>query len=116
MKGTDVNTRTHKKNKSAIALVAGLSAAMLLAACSSSDPSAVDSTESPSGLQCAPVPGVSSTQVKVGIVFPKSGAAAATFAEFDKAAQLRFDQENAKGGVNGRQIVTTVYDDMAPGS
>ncbi|MDO8732561.1 MAG: ABC transporter substrate-binding protein [Actinomycetota bacterium] len=111
-----MNASTRKRNTKAAALVAGLSAAMLLAACSSSNPSAIDSTVSPSGLECSAVPGVSATQVKVGIVFPNSGAAAPTFAEFDKAAQLRFEQENAKGGVNGRQIVTTVYDDMSDGS
>ncbi|MDP2288217.1 MAG: ABC transporter substrate-binding protein [Actinomycetota bacterium] len=111
-----MNVSTRKRNTKTAALIAGLSAAMLLAACSSSDPSAGDSTESPSGLDCAAVPGISATQVKVGIVFPKTGPAAATFAEFDKAAQLRFEQENANGGVNGRTIVTTVYDDMSDGS
>ncbi|MDO9486609.1 MAG: ABC transporter substrate-binding protein [Actinomycetota bacterium] len=110
-----MNARTRNKSKGAITIVAGLSAAMLLAACSST-PSAGDSTESPSGVDCLAVPGVSSSQVNVGIVFPSTGPAAATFAEFDKAAQLRFEEENARGGVNGRKIVTTVYDDMSDGS
>jgi len=59
---------------------------------------------------------VTDTQVKVGIVFPRTGGAAGTFAEFDKAAQLRFEQQNANGGVNGRTIVSTVYDDKSDGS
>ncbi len=110
-----MNASTRKRNTKAAALVAGLSAAILLAACTST-PSAGEATQSPNGLECTPVPGVSDSQVKVGIVFPKTGPAAATFAEFDKAAQLRFEQENALGGVNGRSIVTTVYDDMSDGS
>ena len=111
-----MNTSTSKRTRKAGAVIAGLSAAMLLAACSSSTPSAGESSAGTGSLTCSPVPGVSASQVKVGIVFPKTGPAAATFAEFDKAAQLRFAQENALGGVNGRTIVTTVYDDMSDGS
>ena len=115
-RGNPVNASLRNRNAKAATLIAGLSAVMLLAACSSSTPSAGEVTSSASGLNCSPVPGVSASQVKVGIVFPKSGPAAATFAEFDKAAQLRFSQENALGGVNGRTIVTTVYDDMSDGT
>jgi len=110
-----VNATRQRRSIKAGALVTGLSAALLLAACSSSSPSAGESDSGDVG-DCAPVPGVTATQVNVGIVFPTTGGAAATFAEFDKAAQVRFDQQNAEGGVNGRKIVTTIYDDASDGS
>jgi len=65
---------------------------------------------------CPSEHGVTPTTVKVGIVYPKTGPARASFADFDKAVQLRFDQENAKGGVNGRKFQTVVYDDQGSGA
>jgi ABC-type branched-subunit amino acid transport system substrate-binding protein len=47
----------------------------------------------------------------VGVVFPKTGPAAATFANFDKAVQLRIDQINALDGINEREVRLKVYDD-----
>jgi ABC-type branched-subunit amino acid transport system substrate-binding protein len=62
---------------------------------------------------CAAEPGVTANSVTVGVIFPKSGPAATTWTGFDQAALLRFSQENAKGGVNGRKIIVNVYDDQA---
>ena len=64
-------------------------------------------------VSCTPETGVDSTTVKIGVVTPKTGAAAPTFDGFWQAAQVRFDQENAKGGVNGRKVKAIVYDDQA---
>jgi len=47
----------------------------------------------------------------VGVVFPKTGPAAATFANFDHAVQLRVNEVNALDGINGRKLRVKVYDD-----
>ncbi|CAB4899965.1 MAG: ABC transporter substrate-binding protein [Actinobacteria bacterium] len=65
---------------------------------------------------CAPEEGVTPTTIKLGFVTPKTGAAAANFAGAWQAAQLRLDQENARGGVNGRKLSLTVYDDASSSS
>jgi len=62
---------------------------------------------------CTAEPGVTANSVTVGVIFPKSGPAATTWTGFDQAALLRFSQQNAKGGVNGRKIIVNVYDDQA---
>jgi len=66
-----------------------------------------------SNATCPASIGVTPTTVSVGAVFPKSIAG---YQGFDTAAELRFAQENAKGGINGRKIVMTKYDDAANGS
>jgi len=66
-------------------------------------------------VKCAATPGVDASSISLGYMMPRTGPAAPTFAGADKAAQLRIDQENAKGGINGRKIRLTVYDDMASG-
>ena len=65
---------------------------------------------------CAPTPGIDNSTIRIGLVSARTGASASFFAGFNEAAKLRFDQENAKGGINGRKIVTTAYDDQATGS
>lgn len=65
---------------------------------------------------CPTTPGVDASAIRIGLVSARTGASAAFFAGFNEAAKLRFDQENAKGGINGRKIVTTAYDDQAAGS
>jgi len=45
------------------------------------------------------------------VVFPKTGSASGTFENFGNAAQLRINQINAKGGINGRRVVLNTYDD-----
>jgi len=100
-------TRTFGLGITALATVAALGA------CSSTTAS---SDDSPSSSACPTVPGVTASTITIGAVFPKSGAAAATFTGFDTAAKLRFDQENAAGGINGRTIVVSSYDDQASGA
>lgn len=106
-----------KKSKnakiSAMLIAAAASSTLLLAACGSGTPDANGST-APS--DCPATPGVTATSVNLAIIFPQTGPAAATFAEFDKAAQLRFTLENDKGGVNGRTINATLYDDKSEGA
>lgn len=103
-----------KRNRTRTTLMASaLGATFLLSACGSSTTDAADATNTG---DCTPSQGVTADAVKVGIIFPQSGPAAATFSEFDRAAQLRFKEENDKGGVNGRQIIATVYDDKSDGS
>lgn len=61
---------------------------------------------------CAPTAGVTPTSVNIAIFYPRTGPASATFGPAENAARLRFAQENAKGGVNGRKLVLTGYDDQ----
>lgn len=65
---------------------------------------------------CAPTPGLDNATIRIGLVSARTGASASFFAGFNEAAKLRFDQENAKGGINGRKVITTAYDDQATGS
>lgn len=60
---------------------------------------------------CAPAPGVTTDSVTIGVVFPQSGPAAATFKNFGAAAQLRADEINRLDGINGRRIILRTYDD-----
>ena len=60
---------------------------------------------------CPAATGVTPTGISVGWVGSKTGPAATTFIGASEGAQLRFDQENAKGGVNGRKLTLKVYDD-----
>jgi branched-chain amino acid transport system substrate-binding protein len=89
-------------------MAAGLSATTLLGL------TAVGANAAPAApatnASCPATPGVTPTTVNVGIVFPKTVAG---YAGFDAAAMLRFAQQNAKGGINGRKIVTATYDDGA---
>ena len=91
----------------------GASASMLVALAANSATAAP--TPAPSAASgnssCPAAPGVTPTSVSVGWIGSKTGPAATTFIGASEGAQLRFDQENAKGGVNGRKIKLTVYDD-----
>jgi len=60
---------------------------------------------------CPAAPGVTPTGITIGWVGSKTGPAATTFIGASEGAQLRFDQENAKGGVNGRKLTLKIYDD-----
>ncbi|MFA7324881.1 MAG: ABC transporter substrate-binding protein [Candidatus Nanopelagicales bacterium] len=99
-----------KSGRSAVLLSGGLTAAMVLSIVSGV---AAAPTPKPSApVKCASEPGIDATTVKLGIITPKTGAAAPTFLNFTESAQLRLDQENAKGGVFGRKLVATSYDDQ----
>jgi ABC-type branched-subunit amino acid transport system substrate-binding protein len=55
-------------------------------------------------------PGVTATTITIGGTVPLSGVAAA-YASVGKGADAYFKYVNARGGVNGRKIVYTYYDD-----
>lgn len=99
-----------KSGRSTVLAVGSLSAAMTLMAVSSVF--AAPTPQPSAAVACAPEPGVDAKSVKLGIVTPKTGAAAPTFVNFTESAQLRLDQENAKGGVFGRKLLATSYDDQ----
>lgn len=65
---------------------------------------------------CAPDQGLTPDSIKVAIVIPKTGPASSTWKDYDNAVNLRVAQENAKGGIFGRKIITTLYDDQGSGT
>jgi len=93
-------------------LFIGLSAAtaLVLSTAGASAAPTPKPTVKPNNASCSPQPGITPATIAVGAVFPRSVPG---YKAFDTAAQLRFAQENAKGGVNGRKIVMSTYDDGA---
>jgi ABC-type branched-subunit amino acid transport system substrate-binding protein len=67
------------------------------------------------GAQSGGDPGVTAKDVTLGYISSQTGAAAATHKNAHKSCQARVDAENAKGGVNGRQIKLEVIDDKSGG-
>jgi len=59
----------------------------------------------------ASVPGVSDTEIVLGMQLPQTGAASPGYNKIDDAARAYFDYVNSKGGVNGRNIKLVVKDD-----
>ena len=55
--------------------------------------------------------GVSSTEIKLGITVPMTGAAAPGYNKVPGAMQAYFNYVNANGGVNGRKVTLVVKDD-----
>ena len=94
-------------------LAVGASASLLVALAANSATAAP--TPAPSAAKanstCPAAPGVTPTGITIGWVGSKTGPAATTFIGASEGAQLRFDQENAKGGVNGRKLTLKIYDD-----
>ena len=45
--------------------------------------------------------------IKIGVVGPRTGPAAATGKAFEEGIAIALDHINAKGGVNGKKIVVT---------
>jgi len=58
----------------------------------------------------ASAPGCTDSEIHLGGSYPFSGPASA-YASIEKGVQARFAEQNANGGVNGRQIEFTTYDD-----
>ena len=56
-------------------------------------------------------PGVSSSEIVLGMQLPQTGAASPGYNKVDDAARAYFDYVNSKGGVNGRSIKLVVKDD-----
>ena len=56
-------------------------------------------------------PGVTSSEIVLGMQLPQTGAASPGYNKVDDAARAYFDYVNSKGGVNGRSIKLVVKDD-----
>ncbi|CAB4952416.1 unannotated protein [freshwater metagenome] len=56
-------------------------------------------------------PGVSSTEIVLGMQLPQTGGASPGYNKIDDAARAYFDYVNSKGGVNGRMIKLVTKDD-----
>ena len=95
-----LNSRNARRSA---ALAVGASASLLLAVTANGAMAAPAPTTNAS---CPATPGVTPNSINVGWVGSKTGPAATTFIGASEGAQLRFDQENAKGGVNGYKIVS----------
>ena len=103
-----------RKARLSTALAAGASASVLLSVVATSAMAAPAPAPKPTAstnAACAATPGVTPTTITMGWIGSKTGPAAATFMGASQGAQLRVDQENAKGGVNGRKIKLKIYDD-----
>jgi len=61
--------------------------------------------------QGASTPGVSDTEIVLGMQLPQSGPASPGYNKVDDAMRAYFDYVNSKGGVNGRKITLVAYDD-----
>ncbi|MSY31054.1 MAG: ABC transporter substrate-binding protein, partial [Actinobacteria bacterium] len=56
-------------------------------------------------------PGVTDTEIVLGMQLPQSGPASPGYNKVDDAMRAYFDYVNSKGGVNGRMIRLEVKDD-----
>jgi ABC-type branched-subunit amino acid transport system substrate-binding protein len=61
--------------------------------------------------QGASTPGVSSTEIKLGMQLPQTGPASPGYNKVDDAMRAYFDYVNSKGGVYGRKITLVAKDD-----
>lgn len=103
-----------RKARVSTALAAGASASVLLSVMATSAMAAPAPAPKPTAAtnaSCPTTPGVTPTGVTLGWIGSKTGPASTTFLGAQQGAQLRIDQENAKGGVNGRKLKLNIYDD-----
>ena len=61
--------------------------------------------------QAASTPGVSDTEIVLGMQLPQTGGASPGYNKVDDAMRAYFDYVNSKGGVYGRKITLVAYDD-----
>jgi branched-chain amino acid transport system substrate-binding protein len=89
--------------------------ALVTAACGSSGGGSLTTGAGASGSsgggRTASGPGVTGDSVKIGVVTSTVGIAAPEFLNYAKGVEARVDQQNARGGVEGRKIVVTTADD-----
>jgi len=108
-----------KKSRTTALVVSGLATAMVVSVAATGANAAPKPTPKPAlsvaqkNAACAPTDGVTATSVSLGWIGPKTGAASANYIGSSQAAQLRIDQQNAKGGVNGRKLTMKVFDDQS---
>jgi len=101
-----------RKARVSTALAAGASASVLLSVVATTAMAApAPKPAAVTNASCPASPGVTPTSISLGMIDSVTGPASTTFLGSKEAAQLRVDQENAKGGVNGRKIKLTIYDD-----
>ncbi|MDO9485173.1 MAG: ABC transporter substrate-binding protein [Actinomycetota bacterium] len=108
---------THSSRRGRNVVLAGGLAATLAVGFSATTVSAAPTpapTTAP--VACAPAPGVTNSSINIGLITPLTGPAVSSFTGFVEGAKLRVAQQNAKGGVSGRKLNITVYDDKADGS
>src|SRR5580704_6834 len=65
---------------------------------------------SPASAQKTYDPGASDTEIKIGNIMPYSGPASA-YGIIGRTEAAYFNKINAEGGINGRKINFTTYDD-----
>ena len=104
--------------RSSVAAVAVLAVAGVAAACGSSSGKATGGSSSGASAahNTASAPGITPTEVKVGLIMSQTGALATTLANVDVGVKARFAVENAKGGVNGRKLTLVTADDQSSAS
>ena len=104
---------TTRNARRSTALAVGASASLLLGFTATSAIAAPTPTptKAASNASCPATPGITPTTISLGWIGSKTGPASTTYIGSSEAAQLRVDQENAKGGVNGRKITLKIYDD-----
>jgi branched-chain amino acid transport system substrate-binding protein len=61
----------------------------------------------------ASVPGVTSSTITLGLIYPATGSASSNYTGIAPSARARIAQQNAAGGVDGRQIKLVVLDDQS---
>ncbi|MBL7492408.1 ABC transporter substrate-binding protein [Frankia sp. AgB1.9] len=97
----NVIVELRRRHLAAVA-VCTVAASLALAGCTKSGQGAAASCDSP---------GVSPTEVHVGLIYPDSGAIAPGFRAARSGTEARVAVANAAGGVNGRKIVLDWHDD-----
>src|SRR5262249_2305906 len=99
-----------KRTHQAMAAIATLaSAAMVLAACSSSGSGA--KSGSTQGALTASAPGITATTITIGSHQPLTGPAAPGYSEIAPASNAYFQYVNAHGRIFGRKIIYKYLDD-----
>ena len=109
-------TGPRRAGRTAALAVAGVAASLVLAACGDASDDTGGGGGGSASADCGDAPGVTDDAITVGSVSPLSGPSATTFAGFVEAAEARFAQQNADGGVNGREIVVERNDDLGDGA
>ena len=71
----------------------------------------------PAGAANAPVTGVTAKEIKVGAIVGKTNPTGVPYEDVVTGAQARFDAQNKKGGIYGKQLkVVKTYDDQTRAS
>ena len=120
--------RSHKGVSRVVAACSAV--ALLLAACGSSSKNSSTATTASNpatttgnttgsattsgGTGSASAPGITADSITVGMVVPLTGSAAPTWGQgIVNGAKARFDQVNAQGGIDGRQLKLVTEDDQS---